>query len=165
MNVCFEQPVGKGKIRNVHLKAFESDPEANLVDYLRKAGIETIPLVAEQNADLVGHILFRQVTIDGNIKIMGLAPMAVLPSWQRKGVGTKPTNAGLKASESAGYRAVVVLGHPDYYPRFGFVPSRKFGIKSEYDCPPEAFLVKEIFKGALAGITGIAQYHPAFDEL
>ena len=96
---------------------------------------------------------------------MGLAPMTVLPSWQRKGVGTKLLNARLRACENAGYRAVVVLGHPGYYPRFGFVPSRKFGIKSEYDVPPEAFLVKQLQGGALRGTTGTVKYNPVFNEL
>lgn len=165
MNVRSEQPGDEEKIRSVHLAAFETDAEANLVDALRNTGIETISFVAEENSELIGHIFFSPVTIDGNIKIMGLAPMAVLPPWQRKGVGTKLVIAGLKACENAGYGAVVVLGHPDYYPRFGFVPSSKFGIKTEYDCPPEAFLVKELYKGALNGITGIIKYHKVFNEL
>ena len=80
--------------------------------------------------------------------------MAVLPSWQRKGVGGKLIKAGFKACKNAGQRAVVVLGHPDYYPRFRFAPSEKFGIISEYDVPPEAFLVKDLQQGVLKGTTG-----------
>ena len=96
---------------------------------------------------------------------MGLAPMAVLPNWQNKGVGTHLANEGLKACEKAGYGAVVVLGHPDYYPRFGFVPSVNFGINSEYDVPPEAFMIKELQKGILQGITGTVKYNQVFNEL
>ena len=74
-----------------------------------------ISLVAEENGEVIGHILFSPVSINGDIKIMGLAPMVVLPGWQRKGAGTQLTDRGLKACENAGYRAVMVLGHPGYY--------------------------------------------------
>jgi putative acetyltransferase len=165
MNIRSEQPGDIENIRNVHLKAFETDIEANLVDSLRKTGVELISLVAEENEEVIGHILFSPVTMDEDTKIMGLAPMAVLPSWQRKGVGTQLINEGLKACEKAGYGAVVVLGHSDYYPRFGFAPSVNLGIKSEYDVPPEVFMVKELQKGALKGISGTVKYHQVFDEL
>jgi putative acetyltransferase len=91
--------------------------------------------------------------------------MAVLPVWQNKGVGTQLVNEGLQACKAAGHGAVVVLGHPDYYPRFGFVPSTGFGIKSEYDVPVEVFMVKELQPDALKGITGIVKYHQAFNEV
>lgn len=165
MNIRFEQPGDIEKIRNVHLEAFETGTEANLVDSLRNTGVELISLVAEENAEVIGRILFSPVTMDGDTKIMGLAPMAVLPTCQRKGVGTQLINGGLKACEKAGYRAVVVLGHSDYYPRFGFVPSVNFGIKSEYDVLPEVFMVKELQKGALKGISGTVKYHQVFNEL
>ena len=100
--------------------------------------------------------------LDGEVKIAGLAPLAVLPGWQNKGVGTELVNAGLRACEKAGYEAVVVLGHADYYPRFGFTPAANFGIKSEYDVPPEVFMLKELREDALKGITGTIKYHQAF---
>ena len=165
MNVRFEQPGDIEKIRNVHLEAFETEAEANLVDSLRNSGIELISLVAEENKKVIGHILFSPVTIDEDINIMGLAPMAVLPVWQRKSVGAQLINMGLKACKKAGYGLVVLLGHPDYYPRFGFVPSVNFGIKSEYDGPPEVFMVKELQKGALKGTTGTVKYHKVFNKL
>ena len=101
-------------------------------------------------------------TPESNISIAGLAPMAVLPVWQNKGIGSKLVEEGLKECERIGYEAVVVLGHPDYYPRFGFVPSVNLGIRSEYDVPPEVFMVKEIRDGALDGVTGTVKYHEAF---
>ena len=165
MNVRFEQPGDIEKIRIVHLEAFETEAEANLVNSLRNSGIELISLVAEEDKKVIGHILFSPVTIDGDIKIMGLAPMAVLPVWQRKGVGAQLMNMGLKKCQKAGYGLVVLLGHPDYYPRFGFMPSVNFGIKSEYDVPPEVFMVKELKKGALKGITGTVKYHQVFNKL
>jgi len=165
MNIRLEQPGDMEKIRNVHLQAFETEAEANLADSLRNTGIELISLVAEENGEVIGHILFSPVTIDGNIKIMGLAPMAVLPGWQRKGVGARLIDEGLKACENAGYGAVVVLGYPGYYPRFGFMPSVNFGIKSEYDVPPEVFMVKELQKGILKAAKGTVKYHKVFNEL
>jgi len=165
MNVRFEQPDDIENIRRIHLEAFETDVEASLVDSLRDSGVELISLVAEYKGEIVGHILFSQVSMDGNCRIMGLAPMAVLPNWQGKGVGTRLVNAGLQACEKAGYEAVVVLGHADYYPRFGFAPSVNFGIKSEYDVPPEVFMVKALRDGALDGITGTVKYHPIFNEI
>ena len=165
MNIRFEQPNDIEQIKNVHLIAFETDTEANIVDALRNAGVELISIVAEKNGEIIGHILFSPVTLDGVTKIMGLAPMAVLPNWQRKGVGSKLINEGMKACEKAGYEAVVVLGHPDYYPRFGFEPSVNFRIKSEYDVPPEVFMVKELKNGALKDKTGTVKYHQIINEL
>ena len=164
MNIRFEQPGDIEKIREVNLQAFETETEANLVEALRSADVELISLVAEENGEVIGHILFSPVIL-GDLKIMGLAPMAVLPDRQNKGVGTKLVKAGLQDCEKAGYEAVVVLGHAGYYPRFGFVPSVNFGIKSEYDVPPEVFMVKELREGALKGAAGTVKYHPAFNQV
>jgi len=165
MNVRFEQPGDIEKIRELNLQAFETDTEANLVDTLRNADVELISLVAEEDGEVIGHILFSPVTLGGDLRIMGLAPMAVMLNWQGKGVGTKLVNAGLQACEKAGYEAVIVLGHADYYPRFGFAPSLYFGIESEYDVPPEVFMVKELREGALKGAAGTVRYHQAFNEI
>ncbi len=164
MNIRFEQPNDIEQIKNVYLIAFETDTEANIVDALRNARVELISLVAEKNVEIIGHILFSPVTLDGDTKIIGLAPMAVLPNWQRKGVGSKLINEEMKACQKAGYEAVVVLGDPDYYLRFGFEPSVNFRIKSEYDVPSEVFMVKELKKGALKDKTGTVKYHQLFSE-
>lgn len=164
MNIRFEQPGDIEKIREVNLQAFETETEANLVEALRNADVELISLVAEENGEVIGHILFSPVIL-GDLRIMGLAPMAVLPDRQNKGVGTKLVKSGLQDCEKAGYEAVVVLGHAGYYPRFGFVPSVNFGIKSEYDVPPEVFMVKELREGALKGAAGTVKYHPAFNQV
>lgn len=165
MNIRFEQPGDIENIGKVHVQVFEAEVEANLVDRLRNSGVELISLVAEENGQVIGHILFSPVTIDGGIRLMGLAPMAVLPIWQRKGIGAKLINEGLKECKKLGYKAVVVLGHPDYYSQFGFAASVKFGIQSEYDVPPDAFMVKELKKGALKAIKGTVKYHEVFDRL
>ena len=152
-------------IRQINRQAFQTDAEANLVDALRKSNAEIISLVAEYNDLVVGHILFSQVTIDDqcpDIKICGLAPMAVLPEYQRQGIGSQLVNWGLDACRKAGFAAVVVLGHPQFYPRFGFQPSINFQIKSEFDVPDEVFLALDLSKDALASCSGIIRYHAAF---
>jgi putative acetyltransferase len=97
--------------------------------------------------------------------LAGLAPMAVRPDWQKKGVGSRLVEEGLKRCKQSGYGAVVVLGHPDYYPRFGFSPSVNYGIESEYDVPVEVFMVKELRDGALDDCTGRIRYHKAFGNI
>ncbi len=165
MDIRSEQPDDIGNIRHVNLVAFETETEANLVDALRNADVALISLVAEEKGKVIGHILFSPVTLDGDVSIMGLAPMAVLPNWQGRGVGTQLVNAGLEACEKAGYEAVVVLGHADYYPRFGFAPAVNFGIKSEYDVPAEVFMVMELRDGVLNHKTGTVKYQQIFNEI
>ena len=91
--------------------------------------------------------------------------MAVLPDYQRQGIGSSLVERGLDACRSKGHSVIVVLGHPDYYPRFGFVPSVRFSIRSEYDFPPEVFMIKELQVGVLKGKGGVAKYHPAFNRV
>ena len=152
-------------IRHVNELAFGQKAEAELVDNLRKSGIPLISLVAEADEKLIGHILFSPVILSGNkadVKIAGLAPMSVLPDHQKQGFGTALIQEGLKLCTSNGYKAVVVLGHPDYYPKFGFAPSSGFGIKSEYDVPDEVFMIKELENGALSEYKGVVKYHALF---
>jgi putative acetyltransferase len=165
MQIRDEQAGDKDYIRWVLLEAFETDTEANLVDALRDSGVELISKIAIQEQKVVGHILFSPVTVNGNSKIMGLAPMAVLPEWQNQGIGSALVNEGLKACKQAGYDAVAVLGHPDYYPRFGFAPSVNYGLKSEYDVPAEVFMILELNKDTLRNINGTIKYHRVFNEI
>lgn len=147
----------------VNQSAFERPGEADLVDAVRgHDGV--ISLVAEHGDKVVGHILFTPVTIAGdNTKTaIALGPMAVLPEYQRQGVGSRLIEAGLEACESAGHPFVVVLGHPDYYPRFGFRPAHEHGLYFWPDTPSPAFMVREIVPGALAEVSGTVAYLPAF---
>lgn len=168
MNIRKEKESDKEKIWKVNAEAFKTEAEANLVNALREGGISLISLVAEEGEEIVGHIFFSPVELigdDSGLKLMGLAPMAILPKFQRQGIGSQLVKTGIENCSAQGYDAVVVLGHPEYYPRFGFVPSVKFGIKSEYDVPDEVFMILELKEGSLEGKNGIIKYHPAFGNI
>ena len=155
-------------IRRVNERAFPSALEADLVDRLREHGKVTLSLVAVSEAQVVGHILFSPILIESageSFAAVGLAPMAVLPEWQNQGVGSLLVQAGLDQCRRNDYSAVVVLGHPNYYPRFGFVPASRFGIRSEYDVPDEVFMAIELKAGALNGHSGLARYQPEFNDV
>jgi putative acetyltransferase len=161
-----ETPEDTPAIHHIHTAAFGRPTEADLVDVLRRNNALIISLVAVQDGRLVGHIAFSSVTITlstATIQALGLGPMAVLPAYQRRGIGSQLVEAGLTACHNAPYRVVVVLGHPRYYPRFGFVPAKPLGIVWEHDAPEEAFMVKEIQKGALVQTRGVVKYRPEFD--
>jgi len=162
-----EQPSDIEKIWEVNSEAFASEAEANLVNALRISGCTYVSLVAETENKIVGHILFTPVELSGNenkLKIMGLAPMAVLSQYQNKGIGSKLVKAGIKHCRSLDVDAVVVLGYPDYYPKFGFVPTVKYGIKSEYEVPDEVFMILELTPGSLNNHEGVIKYHEAFNS-
>jgi len=154
-------------VHAINFAAFETSAEADLVDVLRVQADPVVSLVAEIDGQVVGHILFSPVTLSGHpeLKIMGLAPMAVLPEHQRQGVGSSLVRAGIKECSERGAIALVVLGHPEYYPKFGFVPSSRFGIGCEYEVPEEVFMVMELHTDSLKGKSGSIKYHSAFSEL
>ncbi|MCC6212108.1 MAG: N-acetyltransferase [Burkholderiales bacterium] len=164
MVVRAEEKGDHAAVHALNVKAFESAAEAKLVDALRERAQPVISLVAEHEQKIIGHIMFSPVSLTGqtNAKIMGLAPMAVAPERQRSGVGSALVQAGLDHCKRLGFGAVVVLGHPEYYPRFGFVPSTRFGIASEYNAPEEAFMVIELRPGYLHGTPGAIRYHAVF---
>jgi putative acetyltransferase len=154
------------RIHAVNLAAFETATEADLVNALRARETQLISLVAEEDATIIGHILFSPVTLASGpgLTLMGLAPMAVVPSRQRQGVGSSLVREGLERCRLLKADAVVVLGHPEYYPRFGFSPASRFSLRSEYDVPEEAFMVRELRERALSGLSGTIRYHPVFGE-
>jgi putative acetyltransferase len=162
-----ERPGDADAIRHVNERAFGQAAEARLVDALREAGVLTLSLVAESAGMVVGHLAFSPVTIAGPAgtrEAVGLAPMAVLPERQGQGIGALLVRAGLEALRAAGHGAVVVLGHPHYYPRFGFAPASRWGLRWERDCPDEAFMALELRAGALEGAGGVVRFRPEFDE-
>lgn len=161
-----EQPSDIAAIRHVNEQAFGASQEAALVDALRGAARPFVSLVAVDGERVVGHICFTPVTIDGDggagRLAMGLAPMAVLPAYQGRGVGSHLVRAGLAECRRLGCEIVVVLGHAAYYPRFGFGPARGKGLRSEYEVPDDAFMALELKTGALDGVGGLVRYHEAF---
>ncbi|MCX5866743.1 MAG: N-acetyltransferase [Proteobacteria bacterium] len=168
MEIRKEKPEDFAAVRRVNELAFGQPAEATLVEALRGAGQAMLSLVALENDRVVGHILFSPVTITGASgpdQVLGLAPMAVLPERQKSGVGTLLVKTGLDECWRLGYRAVVVLGHPDYYPRFGFVPAGRFGLNCEYDAPEEAFMALELEPGALGSRGGTVKFHPEFKNV
>jgi putative acetyltransferase len=155
-------------VRAVNLKAFPRSVEADLVDKLRIACPEAVSLVAESDGKVAGHILFTAVTIQTRpreIKGMGLGPMAVLPESQNRGIGSRLVEAGLEILRQRRCLFVVVLGHAGYYPRFGFVPASRYGIRCPWDrVPDEAFMAIIFDEKAMSEVSGIVRYRDEFDE-
>lgn len=155
-------------VRRVNELAFDGPGEATLVEALREEARPYISLVAVSEGDVVGHVFFSPVTIEAEEAVstaMALGPMAVLPAYQRQGIGSQLVREGLKECLRAGQEVVFVLGHPHYYPRFGFAPASAQGLRCLYPVPDEVFMVTELRAGALAGRRGIVRYHPAFDSV
>lgn len=153
-------------IRHVNEQAFGRQNEADLVDALRAAEEDIISLVAVQDEQIVGHIMFSPVRIESTEETReatGLGPMAVLPTYQRQGIGSRLVEKGLEVCRERDFTIAVVLGHPTYYPRFGFVPSKPLGIQWEQDVPEDVFMVLALTDNALADVKGIVKYHPVFN--
>ena len=169
MNVCIrnEEPKDIDTIYELNASAFESNEEAVLVNRLRGSGSLTLSLVAEVNGHIVGHIAFSPIVIEGanDMNLFALGPMAVAPSEQRKEIGSKLIRHGLEKLGGSGADAVFLIGHPEYYPKFGFKPSAStFGIKSTYDVLDEVFMALELAPGVLEKVTGVARYSKEFEE-
>ncbi len=154
--------------------AFGQNEEADLVDRLRCMEALVISLVSVDNAQIagadadgiIGHLAFSPVSVEQTktpISMLGLAPVAIVPSYQRQGIGSKLIEAGLTKCHREGVDLVVVLGHPWYYPRFGFRPAHLMGLTSEYNSSREAFMVLELTPGVLSNCAGLVRYHHAFD--
>src|SRR5262245_34693715 len=161
-----EQPGDVAAIRRVLEAAFPTSTEARLVDLLRVAGRLWVSLVAEADGEVVGHIGFSPIQIDGEAGEglgVGLAPVAVLPDRQRQGIGSRLIREGLAACERAGYGFVVVLGWPEYYPRFGFTRADRRGLGNEYGAD-ETFMVLELRAGTIPEDGGLVRYAPEFAE-
>ncbi|MFK0290178.1 GNAT family N-acetyltransferase [Streptomyces sp. NPDC090442] len=138
-----ERPEDVAAVRGINLAAFPTAEEADLVDALRAdrdAWIDGLSLVSQApDGSLAGHALLTRCHIDDR-PALALAPCAVLPAHQRRGAGTAAIRAALDAARDKGEHLVVVLGHPDYYPRFGFVPASRFGIRAPFEAPDEALM-------------------------
>ena len=154
-------------IRRVHELAFKSPTEPNLVDLLRSSGKATISLVAEEDGEILGHILFSPVQIDPpslGWKALGLAPVGVIPERQRQKIGKALIWQGLERCKLSGATVVVVLGNPQYYAQFGFKRAKDFGLGNEYQVEDE-FMVVELIPGILEEVEGIVRYADEFSQV
>jgi putative acetyltransferase len=159
-----ERPGDANAVRDINQLAFGGPLEARIVEALRGTP-GSISLVATVNGRVIGHILFTPVAIDPpppSLRAAGLAPMAVRPEFQRMGVGAALIHTGLDECRRLGYAAVVVVGHPEYYPRFGFVAAHTRGLRYVDDVPAEAFMVLELEPGTLPARGGVVRYRPEF---
>ena len=150
-------------IRQVNEAAFGGADEADLVEALRMDAAVLLSIVAESGGRVVGHVLFSRMSIDtstGAIAAAALAPMAVLPSYQRHGIGGRLIRDGLEALRGSGERIVIVVGHPAFYPRFGFSTEQARFL--EHPFPPDVFMALELSPGALDGIRGRVRYPQSF---
>ncbi|MGA2880029.1 MAG: N-acetyltransferase [Bryobacteraceae bacterium] len=158
-----EQPHDREQVRMVNEVAFGRPDEADLIERLRLEGAVLLSLVAESDSQVIGHILFSRTTVEtaqGPVPAVSLAPMAVLPDHQRRNVGSQLVRSGLAQLRDRGERIVIVLGHKEYYPRFGFSIEKARHLVSPF--PPEWFMALELSDGALAGIHGAVRYPSAF---
>lgn len=166
MEIRAEKPEDIEAIRKINIAAFDGQSEANLVDQLRGIA-STSSFVAVEFEHVVGHIFFSPVTIAGDcagdLWVLGLAPVTVLPDHQGQGIGSLLIRHGLTECARLGFKAVVVLGSPTYYRRFGFIPAQAKGLRCEFPVADEAFMVLELEHDALAGCTGIVKYRSEFD--
>lgn len=162
-NVRSELASDHDAVRQIHTAAFARPTEASLVHKLRGSS-GSISLVATEAGGVVGHILFTAAKVMGKqFRVAGLGPMAVSPARQRSGIGSELVLRGLEACRIAGYEAVVVVGHAEYYPRFGFQRGSSFELRCQFDVPDEVFMATELQPGALSG-GGDLQYAPEFSQ-
>jgi putative acetyltransferase len=134
----------------------------------RAAGALAVSALAEVDGKIVGHVAFSPVRIEDDqesLDALALAPMAMLPKWQQKGIGSALLRWSLDECRRGGHKLVIVLGHPKYYPRFGFIPAMPFGVRCPFEVPSEAFMLLELRPGALAGREGTVRYRPEFASL
>lgn len=155
-------------LREVNQKAFGQHQESHLVDVLRANDGVLLSLVATLDNRVIGHILYTPVSVNTNgdtIIGAGLGPMAVLPEYQRQGIGGKLIDAGNRMLQKSGFPFVVVLGHPEYYPRFGFKPASAYGLKCEWDVPDDVFMVLFFDQTKMKQISGLAKYREEFSSV
>jgi putative acetyltransferase len=160
-----ERPVDVAAIRDVNKRAFGQDQEGNIVDALRSNGAVLLSLVATLNGRVVGHIMYSPLSVGGEITGAALGPMAVLPEHQRQGIGSRLVEAGNRKLKDAGCLFIIVLGHANYYPRFGFRPASTHGIKCEWEVPDDVFMLLVLDQAKMQGVSGLAKYRYEFSSV
>jgi putative acetyltransferase len=156
-----EAPGDESSIRDVNNRAFGQEEESKIVDALRSNGGVLLSLVATLRGQVAGHIMYSPATV-GEVTGAALGPMAVAPEYQRRGMGSKLIEAGTQKLKERGCPFVIVVGHANYYPRFGFRPARGYGIHCEWNVPDDVFMLLVLDQNKMAGVTGMARYRPEF---
>ena len=163
-----ERPEDAEAVDAVLVAAFASEAEARLVERLRASGKIVFALVAEEKGRVLGHMVFSRIAVEGGdreVPVLALAPLAVMPAFQRLGIGSALVSAGLERCRLERHARVLVVGDPIYFGRFGFVPASSFGLKCPFPEPKEAFMAIELEPGAFAQVSGVVRYGHEFDDL
>jgi putative acetyltransferase len=163
-----EHPDDIASVRALNETVFDRPTEAAIVDSIRATCPDAVSLVAVDDSQIVGHIFFSPVFVSGEggtIQGMRLAPMAVLPERQRQGIGSKLVQAGIDAMHERNCPLIIVLGHPEYYPQFGFVPASQHGLSCQWDgVPDEAFMALILDEAIMTNVSGTIRYRDEFDQ-
>jgi len=167
INIRRETTADQDAIRHVNRLAFGQDDEARLVDALQGGGFVRLSLVTERGGQVVGHILFSAlpiITHAGTVPALALAPMAVLPEFQKKGIGSALVRHGLDECRQQGHKIVAIVGHPHFYPRFGFSSKLASALASPFG-DGASWMAVDLVPGALAGVVGRVNYSPPFNPV
>jgi putative acetyltransferase len=159
-----EQPGDISAIREVNRRAFGQDQEGHIVDALRANGAAVLSLVAAMDDRVVGHVMYSPLLV-GGVQGAALGPMAVLPTYQHRGVGTRLVEAGNGQLRHDGCAFIAVLGHPTFYPRFGFRPASIYGITCEWNVPDDVFMMLVLDAPKMSGVLGMAEYRTEFSTV
>jgi len=163
-----ERPEDAEAVHAVLVAAFGREAEARLVERLRASGKIIFTLVAEEKGRVLGHMILSRIAIESGgseVPVLALAPLAVMPAFQRLGIGSALVSAGLERCRMERHARVLVVGDPAYYSRFGFVPASRFGLKCPFPVPEEAFMAIELEPGAFAQVSGVVRYGHEFEDL
>jgi predicted N-acetyltransferase YhbS len=165
-----ETPDDFQQVARVIEMAFRQKNEAILVEKLRhnKNYISNLSIVAEYKRTVIGHILFFPIVIrtgDAERESLALAPLSISPEFQKMGIGGRLIEEGLRTAREIGYTSAIVIGHPEYYSRFGFIPARKWGISAPFEVPADAFMGIELQADALMNAGGVVEYPQEFSEV
>jgi len=160
-----EKPGDIVAIHTVNREAFGQEQEANIVDALRQNGAARLSLVAIVDDQVVGHIMYSPITIDEKLEGAALGPMAVLPQFQRQGIGSRLVRTGNDRLRREGCPYVIVLGHAQYYPRFGFRPASTYGVTCEWEVPDNVFMLLALDEKRMQGVAGKSRYRAEFSQV
>lgn len=163
-----ERPADAETVHAVLVAAFGREAEARLAERLRASGKIACALVAEEKGRVLGHMVFSRIAAEsggGEVPVLALAPLGVIPAFQRLGIGSALVSAGLERCRLQRHARVLVVGDPAYYRRFGFVPASRFGLKCPFPVPDEAFMAIELEPAAFAHVSGVVRYGHEFEDL